>query len=81
MPPFCGFPGGDKYNVRKDAGAKKAQQKYMERFAVARVRMDREHDEEVQSHAAAHGESVNGLIGRAISETMERDNQEGGGLE
>ena len=30
----------------------------------------------VQGHAAARGESVNGFIGRAISETMERD---GGG--
>ena len=29
--------------------------------------------EVVQSHAAALGESVNGFIGRAISETMERD--------
>ena len=29
-----------------------------------------------QAHAAAFGESVNGFIGRAISETMERD---GGG--
>ena len=27
----------------------------------------------VQAHAAAHGESVNGFIGRAIVETMERD--------
>ncbi len=26
-----------------------------------------------QAHAAAHGESVNGFIGRAISETMKRD--------
>ena len=30
----------------------------------------------IQSHAAARGESVNGFIGRAITETMERD---GGG--
>ena len=29
--------------------------------------------EVVQAHATAHGESVNGFIGRAISETMERD--------
>ena len=28
----------------------------------------------IQSHAAARGESVNGFIGRAITETMERDN-------
>ena len=27
----------------------------------------------IQSHAAARGESVNGFIGRAITETMERD--------
>lgn len=27
----------------------------------------------IQAHAAAHGESVNGFIGRAIVETMERD--------
>lgn len=27
----------------------------------------------VQAHAAAMGESVNGFISRAISETMERD--------
>ena len=28
----------------------------------------------VQNHAAARGESVNGFIGRAIGEAMERDN-------
>ena len=27
----------------------------------------------IQAHAEAHGESVNGFINRAISETMERD--------
>lgn len=27
----------------------------------------------IQAHAEAHGESVNGFIGRAIDETMERD--------
>lgn len=30
----------------------------------------------VQAHASARGESVNGFIGRAISETMERDSGE-----
>ena len=29
--------------------------------------------ERLQAHAEAHGESVNGFINRAISETMERD--------
>ena len=28
----------------------------------------------IKAHAAAYGESVNGFIGRAISEAMERDN-------
>ena len=28
----------------------------------------------IQAHAAARGESVNGFIGRAITEAMERDN-------
>lgn len=32
---------------------------------------------ELQAHAAERGESVNGFIGRAIEETMERD-KEGG---
>lgn len=58
----------------KTEAQKKAQQKYMERFAVARVRMDRERYDAVQAHAEAHSESVNGFINRAITETMERDN-------
>ena len=29
--------------------------------------------DKIKAHAAAHGESVNGFINRAISETMERD--------
>ena len=28
----------------------------------------------IRAHAEARGESVNGFIGRAIDETMERDN-------
>jgi predicted HicB family RNase H-like nuclease len=57
---------------RSDA-LKKAQQKYMEKFSVARVRMERDRYERVQAHAAARGESTNAFIGRAITETMERD--------
>lgn len=57
----------------KTEAQKKAQQKYMERFAVARVRMDRERYDAVQAHAEARSESVNGFINRAITETMERD--------
>lgn len=32
--------------------------------------------EKIREHAEARGESVNGFIGRAISEQMQRDNAE-----
>ena len=32
--------------------------------------------DEIKAHAEAQGESVNGFIGRAIDETMERDRKE-----
>ena len=38
-----------------------------------KVRVDKGHKVEIQAHAASLGESVNGFIGRAIDETMERD--------
>lgn len=59
--------------AEKTAAQKRAQKTYMEKFAVARVRMDRDQYERVQAHAEAQGESVNGFINRAISEAMERD--------
>lgn len=58
----------------KTEAQKRAQKTYMEKFAVARVRMNREKYEAVQAHAEARGESVNGFVNRAIAETMERDN-------
>lgn len=59
--------------AEKTAAQKRAQKAYMEKFSVARVRMDREQYERVQAHAEAQGESINGFINRAISEAMERD--------
>ena len=38
-----------------------------------KVRVPKGEKELVQAHAEAHGESTNGFINRAISETMERD--------
>ena len=77
---------------RKSMPASKAQQKavnkYMkenyDRFLTTfkpKGRLDI-----IKAHAAACGESVNGFINRAISETMERDSgpseqPEGGGQE
>lgn len=57
----------------KTAAQKKAQAKYMERFSIARVRMDHKQYEAVQAHAKAHGESVTCFIKRAIEQQIERD--------
>lgn len=32
--------------------------------------------DKLKAHAAAHGETLNGFINRAISETVERDNSQ-----
>ena len=57
----------------KTAAQKKAQAKYMERFSIARVRMDHDQYEAIQAHAKARGESVNSFIKRAIDQQIERD--------
>ena len=62
----------------KTEAQKKAQQKYMEKFAVARVRMNREKYEQIQAHAEAQGESVNSFINRAIDNQMQQDNEKAG---
>lgn len=52
----------------------KAVSKYMkENYDVYQIRMPKGRKAEIQAHAQAHGESVNGFIGRAITETIERD--------
>ena len=62
--------------AEKTEAQKKAQQKYMEKYAVARVRIENEEYEVIKAHAAARGESVNGFINRAITNQIERDNAE-----
>lgn len=62
--------------AEKTEAQKRAQKNYMEKFSVARVRMNKSDYEFMQAHAAAHGESVNGFIGRAIKETVARDGAE-----
>lgn len=58
----------------KTEAQKRAQEKYMEKFAVARVRMEKAQYDIVQEHAASRGESVSGFINRAIENQIERDN-------
>jgi len=38
-----------------------------------KLRVPKGEKEAIQAHAAARGESVNGFIGRAIAETIQRD--------
>ena len=66
--------------------ASKAQQravsKYMkENYDEIKVRVPKGEKETIQAHAEAHSESVNGVINRAISETMERDKAAPGATE
>ena len=61
----------------KTKAQKKAQKTYMEKFVRVEIRMTPEQRAIVQAHAEDHGESVNGFIGRAISEAMARDGADG----
>ena len=59
--------------------ASKAQQravsKYMkENYDEIKVRVEKGQKEAIKAHAEARGESVNAFVGRAIEETMQRDN-------
>lgn len=59
--------------------ASKAQQKAVNKYRknnydLVQLTMPKGRKAVIQAHAEAHGESVNGFIGRAINETMERDN-------
>lgn len=59
--------------ARENRGTKTRTENYMDKFVRVEIRMTAEQREEVQAHAEAQGESTNGFINRAISETMERD--------
>ena len=57
----------------------KAQQKAVTKYVKSKydrfgLTMPKGRLSEIKAHAEARGESVNGFIGRAINETMERDN-------
>lgn len=73
MPNIQGLPRKEKAMAERSDALKKAQQKYMERFAVARVRMERKKYEAVQSYAEARDMSVNALVVDLLDQAMERD--------
>lgn len=66
--------------------ASKAQQravsKYMkENYDEIKVRVEKGQKDVIKAHAEARGESVNAFVGRAIEETMQRDNAAPGASE
>lgn len=55
---------------------KRATMKYKtEKMKRVPLDLQKEFYADIQQHAAARGESVNGFIKRAITETMERDSE------
>lgn len=65
--------------MEEQAKVSKAQQRAVHKYVKANYdRLDltvpKGQKEIIRAHAEARGESVNGFIGRAISETIERDN-------
>lgn len=52
---------------------KKASIKYLEKLDEIRIRVPKGQRDIIKAHADSQGESTNAFIGRAITETMERD--------
>lgn len=52
---------------------KRANDAYLQRQDEIKVRVPKGHKAEIQAHAEKRGESLNGFVKRAISETIERD--------
>ena len=63
--------GSRKYTEAQKKSAKKWDAANLDRVSIA---MPKGQKDAIKAHAEARGESVNGFVNRAISETMERDN-------
>ena len=59
---------------RVSEAQRRATAKYLEKCDDIRIRVPVGQKEELKAHAAAHDESLNAFIVRAISQTVERDN-------
>ena len=58
---------------RVSAAQRKATDKYLEKFDEMKLRVPAGQKAAVKAHAESMGESLNGFLSRAITETMERD--------
>ena len=59
-----------KYTEARKNGNRRWDAEHLDRISIALPKGKRD---VVKNHAAAHGESVNAFVNRAIDETMERD--------
>ena len=54
----------------------RAQNRYIEKaYDRINLTVPKGHKDKIKAHAQQRGESVNGFLGRAIEETMERDGE------
>ena len=60
---------------RVSAAQRKATDKYLEKFDEMKIRVPAGQKAAVKAHAESMGESLNGFLSRAITETMERDSE------
>ena len=75
MSPFLAAPQAGGKSMPASKAQQRAVSKYMkENYDEIKVRVEKGQKDIIKAHAEARGESVNGFIGRAIDETMERDN-------
>ena len=58
---------------RVSAAQRKATDKYLEKFDEMKIRVPAGQKAAVKAHAESMGESLNGFLSRAITETMARD--------
>lgn len=69
---------GDKSTYKGFTEARaRANKKYLCKFQSIQIRLDKPSKDTIKAHADRCGESVNGFINRAISETMQRDLADG----
>lgn len=59
--------------AEKTLAAKQAQKKYMEKYVIAHVRMDRERMSKVKDAAQRAGLSLSAYVNKAIDDKMEHD--------
>ena len=62
-----------KYTAARKEGNRKWDAQNLDRISIA---LPKGSKDKIKAHAEKRGESINGFVGRAINETMERDNME-----